>query len=110
MRRWTVYLPDNKRFELESDDPRATMHSMGYTEYGLLEIPPAVSPKSPSTSPEDPMLLTVPQTAELLQIGRDTAYQLAHREDFPAIRIGRSVRINREGLQRWLDENNGGIL
>lgn len=51
-------------------------------------------------NPKDhPLLLTVPQTAELLQIGRETAYQLTHREDFPAIRIGRSVRINREGLQ-----------
>lgn len=62
-------------------------------------------------NPKDhPLLLTVPQTAELLQIGRETAYQLTHREDFPAIRIGRSVRINREGLQRWLDNNNGGVL
>ncbi len=62
-------------------------------------------------NPKDhPLLLTVPQTAELLQIGRDTAYQLTHREDFPAIRIGRSVRINRNLLQDWLDKNNGGNL
>ena len=62
-------------------------------------------------NPKDhPLLLTVPQTAELLQIGRDTAYQLTHREGFPAIRIGRSVRINRNLLQDWLDKNNGGNL
>ncbi len=58
----------------------------------------------------NPLLLTVPQFAELFQIGRDQAYNLCHRPDFPAIRIGRSVRINREGLQSWLDEHNGGIL
>lgn len=59
---------------------------------------------------ENPMLLTVSQTAELLQLGRDTVYQLTHREGFPAIRLGRNVRINRAALQAWLDKNNGGML
>ncbi|NBI66088.1 DNA-binding protein [Pseudoflavonifractor sp. 60] len=59
---------------------------------------------------ENPMLLTVSQAAELLQLGRDTVYQLTHREDFPAIRLGRNVRINRAALQAWLDKNNGGML
>ena len=57
-----------------------------------------------------PLLLTVPQMAELLQIGRDQAYSLTHRNDFPCIRLGRSVRINRVGLQNWLNEHNGGIF
>lgn len=57
-----------------------------------------------------PLLLTVPQAAELLQLGQDAVYTLCHRPDFPAIRIGRTVRINRTGLQDWLDKNNGGIL
>ena len=60
---------------------------------------------------EDALLLTVPQVAELLQIGRDTVYNLCHIPGFPCIRLGRMVRINRDGLQRWLDENNGeGLL
>lgn len=58
----------------------------------------------------DAQLLTVPQLAELWQIGRDQAYNLTHIPGFPVIRIGRSVRINRELLQPWLNENNGGIL
>lgn len=64
----------------------------------------------PGKIKDHPLLLTVPQAAELMQLGRDTVYQLTHRPDFPALRLGQSVRINREGLQRWLDENNGGIL
>lgn len=64
----------------------------------------------PSNIKDSAMLLTVSQAAELLQLGRDTMYQLTHVDGFPAIRLGRAVRINREGLQRWLDQNNGGIL
>jgi excisionase family DNA binding protein len=64
----------------------------------------------PSNVKENPMLLTVSQAAELLQLGRDTMYQLTHVDGFPAIRLGRAVRINRAALQAWLDQNNGGIL
>lgn len=111
MRKWTVYLPNNKRFELESNDPHATLHSMGFSEYGLWEEnQPAAPIKPPSTVPEGPMLLTVPQAAKLLQLGRDQVYNLTHRRDFPAVRIGRNVRINRELLQSWLNDNNGGNL
>lgn len=62
----------------------------------------------PTAPKSDPVALTVPQVAALLQIGINAAYDLCHRSDLPALRIGRSVRINRDGLQRWLDENNGG--
>lgn len=64
----------------------------------------------PSTIKDTPLLLTVSQAAALLQIGRDQMYTLTHRSDFPALRIGRSVRINRELLQVWLNKNNGGII
>jgi excisionase family DNA binding protein len=64
----------------------------------------------PSSMKENPLMLTVPQAAELMQIGRDRVYTLCHREDFPAVRLGRSVRINREGLQEWINKNNGGVL
>lgn len=63
-----------------------------------------------SKIPENALMLTVSQTAQLLQIGRDQAYNLTHRSDFPALRIGRNVRVNRAGLQNWLDKNNGGII
>ncbi len=59
---------------------------------------------------EVPLLLTVSQAAELMQLGRDTVYQLTHRPDFPALRLGRSVRINRELLQVWLNQNGGMTL
>lgn len=54
-----------------------------------------------------PLLLTVDQTAEILQLGRDKVYDLCHRADFPSIRFGWSIRINRDGLQIWLNKHNG---
>lgn len=62
------------------------------------------------TSEKEALLLTVPELARQLQIGKNTAYELCHRRDFPAVKIGRAVRINKAGLQGWLNENNGGIL
>ena len=57
-----------------------------------------------------PLLLTVPQVAELLQIGRNTTYDLCHISDFPTVRIGRSIRINADQLKNWLDKHEGEIL
>lgn len=110
MRKWRVTLPNNKHFEMESDNPSADLTAKGYDAFGLTEITGLNIVETASRAPEEPMLLTVAQAAKLLQLGQDTVYTLTHRRDFPCIRIGRSVRINRELLQSWLNDNNGGIL
>lgn len=51
-----------------------------------------------------PAVLGVLEVAEILGIGRNTAYNLFHREDFPARRIGKSFRISRDAFRRWLEE------
>ncbi|GEA15369.1 hypothetical protein E308F_16130 [Moorella sp. E308F] len=51
-----------------------------------------------------PPVLTVPEVARLLRIGRAAAYELANRKDFPTIRIGRTIRIPREALLRWMEK------
>ena len=53
-----------------------------------------------STEPLD--VLTVPQAAELLQIGRNALYDAIGRGDVPHRRIGKQIRLSREGLMRWL--------
>lgn len=66
---------------------------------------------SPSTGevPRDledlPLFLTPPQIAEILQIGRSSAYELVRSKGFPAVKIGRSVRVYREAFIRWMQEN-----
>ena len=47
---------------------------------------------------DDALLLTVPETAKLLRISRNLAYELVARGELPAIRLGRVIRIPRDEL------------
>ena len=58
----------------------------------------------------DRVALTVPEVAEALGVGLSSAYQLIHREDFPSIPIGRSVRIRRAKQAEWVERQAGGGL
>lgn len=57
-----------------------------------------------------PIMLSVQQVAEILQMGKWTAYNLVHMEDFPAIRIGQhKIRVNKEALKNWIEKQKGTI-
>jgi excisionase family DNA binding protein len=47
--------------------------------------------------------LKVPEVAEVLRIARSRAYELVAEGEIPSVRIGRSVRVNRRELDRWLE-------
>jgi excisionase family DNA binding protein len=46
--------------------------------------------------------LKVPEVAEVLRIARSRAYELVAEGQIPAVKIGRSVRVPRNELDRWL--------
>ena len=48
--------------------------------------------------------LKVPEVAQLLRIARSRAYELVGEGEIPSVRIGRSVRVSRKELDRWLEE------
>lgn len=48
-----------------------------------------------------------PELCDALGISKPAAYALAHSDGFPAIRIGRKIRIPVDGLKRWMRENEG---
>ena len=48
--------------------------------------------------------LKVPEVAEVLRIARSRAYELVADGEMPSVRIGRSVRVSRRELERWLEE------
>ena len=50
------------------------------------------------------MAMSVETMADELAIGRNVAYELVQRPDFPSFMIGRRVLISRKGLQEWIDE------
>lgn len=52
-----------------------------------------------------PPILTVSEVAAYLRIGRTMAYELARHKNFPAIRVGRSVRVPRDRFLEWVQRH-----
>jgi excisionase family DNA binding protein len=48
--------------------------------------------------------LKVPEVASIIRVARSRVYELVADGDIPSIRIGRSVRVSRKELDRWLEE------
>jgi excisionase family DNA binding protein len=48
--------------------------------------------------------LTLRQVQEILGIGSTKGYSLVATGEIPSVRIGRSIRISRQELERWLEE------
>lgn len=51
----------------------------------------------------EPLLLTVPEAATALQIGRDRTYHLVAEGRLAAVRLGRSIRIPRAALEEFIE-------
>jgi excisionase family DNA binding protein len=54
-----------------------------------------------------PAVLTMGHIQRTLGVAKKTAYDLAHRDDFPAIRLGRTIRVPREAFVKWLAQQAG---
>jgi excisionase family DNA binding protein len=62
-----------------------------------------------TTDTIEPELLHLEEAARVLRIGRSRAYEMAARGELPGlIRIGRSLRVSRRSLIRWIDEQTDG--
>lgn len=55
------------------------------------------------THTEIPAILTVPQLAEFLNIGRNAAYDLVNSNQIKVIRIGKNIRIPRHAVLAYLE-------
>ena len=53
---------------------------------------------------ELPEVMTIKDVQEFLKISKNTAYDLIKREEFPVVRLGRLLRINREKFLEWFDK------
>ncbi|AEE98051.1 helix-turn-helix domain-containing protein [Mahella australiensis] len=53
-----------------------------------------------------PTVLTIQQMAQFLQIGVTKAYEMSHWLGFPAVHIGRQVRVPKKALLEWLEQKH----
>jgi excisionase family DNA binding protein len=51
-----------------------------------------------------PLLLTVPQVAKSLNLGRTKVYELIASKQLPVVRFGRAVRVSSASLRRWVEQ------
>lgn len=55
---------------------------------------------------EIPALLTVPEMAKVLRIGKNSAYNLIRKKKLPVLRLGpKKIRIPRVKLKQWIEKN-----
>ncbi len=68
------------------------------------ELPPtrAIADLADADFESLPTVLTIPETAKILRIGRNSAYEAARRGEIPTIKIGKLLLVPREALERQL--------
>lgn len=54
---------------------------------------------------ELPLILDVKTVREITGLGQNNVYDLFHRADFPAVRVGKCLRVGREAFRNWLEKN-----
>ena len=59
--------------------------------------------KQPSSEVEQ-LLLTIPQVARSLNIGRTMVYELIKREGLPTVKFGAATRVRAAALKSWVEK------
>lgn len=58
-----------------------------------------------NTKEDNPLIISIHQTAVLLGISTRSAYTLCHRKDFPALQLTpHRIGVSRVGLENWIAE------
>lgn len=58
------------------------------------------------TTDELPLILTVSDLRAFFGISRSSAYRLSHLPGFPTIRVGHSLRVPKEKLLLWIEDQS----
>ncbi len=53
------------------------------------------------------ILLTIPEAAERLGVGKTLVWQMVARNELPSVRLGRLVRVPVPALDEWIREQTG---
>jgi excisionase family DNA binding protein len=66
--------------------------------------------QSQGNNPDEPIVLTVQQAANLLQVSENHLYSLISQNAIPHIRFGKLIRIPRWGLLQYIASSSGVAL
>lgn len=67
------------------------------------EIAPSKEPSGDLVA----VLVRVEVAAQIAGVSKATGYELCAAGVWPVVRFGRAVRVHRQGLLRWIDEQAG---
>lgn len=56
-------------------------------------------------SEEKGKFLTVAEVAEIMRVSKMTVYRLVHSGELPAVRVGRSFRVNETAVNEYLESS-----
>ena len=54
-----------------------------------------------------PLMLSVPDMAQVLGISRAGAYELAHSREFPSMKVGSRIIIPKDKFLLWIEKQCG---
>ena len=54
-----------------------------------------------------PLMLSVPDMAQVLGISRAGAYELAHSREFPSMKVGSRIIIPKDKFLLWIEQQCG---
>lgn len=57
------------------------------------------------TNEDKGKFLTVAEVAEIMRVSKMTVYRLVHSGELPAVRVGRSFRVNETAVNEYLDSS-----
>jgi len=57
---------------------------------------------------EFPLFLNAKTLAEVLGIAPSSAYELMHEKDFPVLKVGNILLVEKEKFKEWIQRNTGG--
>ena len=55
---------------------------------------------------ELPYVISVPQLAKLLGIGRNAAYEIVNRGEIRSVKIGKTIRIPKSAVIEFVDDHS----
>lgn len=69
-----------------------------------LALVPGLRPAASASPSSEPVLLRPREAARLLGIGRSKLFVMIARGELPVVRIGRCVRLPRQQLKHWIEQ------